>query len=748
MGSSDSKIPRKNTNTKEQGFSAKDHSGNGVIHDVIFEDALKERYLSYALSTIIARSLPDVRDGLKPVHRRLLYAMRELHLPSSAKPKKSARIVGDVMGKFHPHGDSSIYAALVRMAQDFSMRYPLIEGQGNFGNIDGDDAAAMRYTEARLTPICDLLLEGLDENASDFMDTYDGTSCEPGVLSGCFPNLLANGTTGIAVGMATSIPPHNVHELCLALIHLLEHPKSSASELMEFVKGPDFPTGGIITDTQDTLLQIYETGRGSIKLRSTYVIDEALSTKTTVCVVITGVPYMIQKGKLIEKLASLIIDKKIPEIVDLQDASDEEIRLQLYIKSNAPERVMEKLFNFSDLQTSFHFNMNVLDKNRIPHVMGLREILLAFLDHQKEVLIRRTTFQCDKAKVRLEVLSGYLIVYDHLDRVIEIIRTKDDPAQELSKTFSLTTAQVDAILGMRLKALRALYEKDIKKEHQELTKTLETLTKLLNSTSLQKKHIEKQLRRIIDLYGKETTVGKRRTQMIPMTPITYDPEDDIPDEDVVIFISNQNWIGTSRTNDAKYKEGDEARFVLPGRTKDVLILASLSGRFYTLFPHKLPKQRQSEALRLIIDIDPKDQIVAAFLVKQDSSTPFLLIGTDAKGFQTTLSHLLSATRVGRHVFNGSLKYVFCMDGDMRVGVLGVNRKLILLPLIDIPTMQKGGGVTLLKAPLLYAFTLKKEEPLTWARAGKTYNVSDLRPWLLKRGSAGRLAPIGFLRDAL
>ncbi len=714
---------------------------------ITFEQALTERYLSYALSTIVSRSLPDVRDGLKPVHRRLLYAMGELHLLPSSKAKKSASVVGFTMMKFHPHGDAAIYQTLVRLAQDFSLRFPLIEGQGNFGNIDGDGAAAMRYTEARLTPLGHLMLDGLGENGSSFQKTFDGETDEPSVLPGCFPHLLANGSTGIAVGMATSIPPHNLHEICDALIHLLYHENATISDLCAFVKGPDFPTGGEIIDSNTTISNIYETGKGVLKLRG--IIQKETMKNGQWCLVITEIPYMIEKSKLIEKIADLILQKKIPDLIDIQDESQDFIRIVLSVKSknvNA-EMVMEQLYQLSDLQISFPINLNALDRG-VPRVMNLKELLKGFLDHQKDVSIKRASFNLKKTNDRLEILNGYLIVYDHLDEVIRIIREDDHPERTLANRFNLTDNQVDAILNMRLKSLKALQQQDIKKEHDTLVKTKESLEKFLSSKTLQHKKIEHSLKDLIKKYGKDTDLGKRRTVFNEKLPLSLPKiEDAIPDEPIVFILSKHHWVGIDKTDDIKYKEGDEGHFVIHGNMKDFAIIATSSGRFYTLPVYKLPKHKQAELLRLLIDMDPKDEVVNVLLLPTDLLDKHaIIVLKEGKGFKVQGEQLLSYTKMGKQIATGEVVNVLWEQDHQDVLLLGHNRRMIILKIDDIPTLKKGQGVNLLKATIVYANLVYTREPLVWMRGERSYKIADFRPWQLKRGSAGRLAPIGFFRN--
>jgi topoisomerase-4 subunit A len=724
------------------------------IVDVDFKQALSERYLSYALSTIMARSLPDVRDGLKPVHRRLIYAMQQLKLNPGSGFKKCARVVGDVMGKFHPHGDAAIYNALVRLAQDFSVRYPLIDGQGNFGNIDGDNPAAMRYTEARLCDITLHLLDGLDENAVDFRPTYDGEEDEPTVLPAAFPNVLANGATGIAVGMATSIPPHNVDELCSALIHLIDHPTATVAELMAFVPGPDFPTGGMITESPETIRHMYETGRGSLRVRSLWEKEERKGGAYVL--VVTQIPYMVEKSKLIEKIANLMGEKKLPLLEDIVDESTDELRIVIHPRSRNVEaaHVMEALFRQTDLEVRVAVNMNVLDSAHTPRVLSLKEILCAFIDHRRHVTIRRTEHRLGQIATRLEILEGYLVVYLNLDEVIRIIRDEDEPKAVLMARFSLTENQVEAILNMRLRSLRKLQEIEIRAEHAALREEREELTKLLGSTGLQNKHIQKELKAIQKKFGVHTPVGKRRTLITGAPTAVVVPIDvEIEREDVTLVLSQKNWIRIIKGHgpaDIKYKEGDEARFVIATNTVDKLVLLAHSGRCFTLAVDKLPRSRShGEALRLLIDLPPEEDIIAAVTLKPGDEGLFMVASTDGRGFGIKAPDLLAQTKVGRIVLTpgdgskaATLKRV---EGD-HVAVMGNNRKLLIFPIHELPVMARGRGVILQKykeGRFNDCTLITLQAGLAYKRGGTLHILKDLRPWLGSRASTGRLAPTGF-----
>lgn len=731
-----------------------------IIHDVGFEKALGERYLSYALSTIISRSLPDVRDGLKPVHRRLIYAMQQLRLNPNSSFKKSARVVGDVMGKFHPHGDAAIYDALVRLAQDFSVRYPLIDGQGNFGNIDGDNAAAMRYTEARLTAVATALMEGIDEDAIDFRPTYDGESAEPIVFPAAFPNLLANGATGIAVGMATSIPPHNVAEICHALMHLIEKPEATVRDLVQFLPAPDFPTGGTLVEHQESLIKAYETGRGSFRLRAKWEVEQQKAGLYRV--IITEIPFQVSKSKLIEKIATLLSDKKLPLLNDILDESADDIRIVLEPKSRNvdPEVLMESLFRQTDLETRISLNMNVLDGGRIPRVMSLKEVLQAYLDHRQIVLKRRTEHRLSQIANRLELLDGYLIAYLNIDEVIRIIRDEDDPKQVMMEKFNLSDNQVEAILNMRLRALRKLQEIEIRKEHQELIEEQEKLNKLLATPNLQWKRIKHDLKELEKTYGLETPLGKRRTLITEPTDTVIIPiEAVIEREDVTVICSAKGWIRAVKghqvsAEDLKYKDGDEAGYILPASTTDKLLILASNGRFYTLSIDKLPRGRgHGDPVRLMIDLDNTHDIISLMIASNKPDQKYLLASSDGRGFLVEESNLIAQTRSGKQVMTPAdgakvLSCVMIAEGADLIITIGDNRKLLAFPLADLPTMSRGRGVTLQKyrqGNLSDVTVIKESDGLKWERAGKQHHEKDLWTWRGRRATLGRLAPIGFPR---
>lgn len=728
-----------------------------TIEKVEFNDALGERYLAYALSTILSRSLPDVRDGLKPVHRRLLYAMHQLKLNPASSFKKSARVVGDVMGKFHPHGDASIYDALVRLAQDFSVRYPLIDGQGNFGNIDGDSAAAMRYTEARLTPIGALLLEGIEEETVVFAPTYDEEGEEPLVFPACFPNLLANGSTGIAVGMATSIPPHNLEELCLGIIALLENPDLSEEELLEHIPGPDFPTGGMLVESKESLAQTYATGRGSFRVRATYEKEEV---KGGYHIIITSIPYMVGKSKLIEKMAQLLSDKKLPLIANFMDESSEDLRVVIEPKSRnvEPEMLMESLFRQTDLESRFSLNMNVLSLSKKPEVLSLKMMLQQFLAHRFDILQKRTQNRLRHIFERLELLDGYLIAYLNLDEVIHIIRTHDEPKNELIKRFNLTQNQAEAILNMRLRSLRKLQEIEIRGEYGTLFKEKTSLEKLLERDSLQKNFLKKSFDQLIKSFGKATVLGARRTLIAgPPKDITIEDITPIEIEPVTIICSQKGWIrvqkGHVTGDDIKYKEGDAAQFVIPCQSHQKILLFTKLGKAYTLTTDKLPSGRsQGESLRMMVDIDTDDDVITVQAMPLESAH-YLLINNKGRGFQIESANLLAQTRQGKQIFNFSEKkdYVIAcfLVTHTHLALIGTHRKILIQEISDIPFLMRGQGVTLQKykeAEISDLKLLNVEDGLTYRRGLQQAREKDLLPWLGKRGAVGRLAPIGFSRS--
>src|SRR5579862_710207 len=720
--------------------------------------ALSERYLTYALSTITQRALPDARDGLKPVHRRLLHAMRELGLNPQAGFKKCARVVGDVIGKFHPHGDQAVYDALVRLAQDFAVRYPLVEGQGNFGNVDGDNPAAMRYTESRLTAVAQAMLEGLDEDAVDFRPTYDGEDREPVVLPAAFPNLLANGASGIAVGMATSIPPHNLGELCAALLALIDDPSLSPAKILKHVKGPDFPTGWIVVDDRATIAEAYKTGRGSFRVRARW--EKADAGRGTYVVVIDEIPYQVQKAKLIERIAELIEQKKVPLLDDVRDESTDEVRIVLTPKSRTvdAELLMEQLFRLTDLEARIPLNMNMLDGGLIPRVMSLRDALVAFLHHRRDVLKRRTTHRLDKIAARLEILDGYLAVYLNLDKVIRIIRNEDEPKPKLMKEFRLTENQADAILNMRLRSLRKLEEAEIRKEHAGLVAEQKDLRKLLGSEKLQSAKLADEIRGIDEKFGLKTAIGKRRTGFSAPPDIAADVEaieTMVEREPITIVCSEKGWIrafrGHQEPSDAiKYREGDRERFWLHGETTDRLLLFATDGRFFTLDCAKLPGGRgNGEAIRSFLDLPPEADIVTMFVHRDGRK--LLLCASSGHGFVTSEDDAVATKRSGKQVMNvpTGVEAAVCtfVEGDS-VAVVGQNRKLVVFPLAEVPELARGRGVILQRykdGHLLDAKTFTWKDGLRDAN-GRTWTPSELKEWRAARAQAGRIVPRGFPRS--
>jgi len=729
----------------------------GRIIDEAFEDALSSRYLAYALSTITQRALPDARDGLKPVHRRLLHAMRLLKLDPESAYKKCARIVGDVIGKYHPHGDQAVYEALVRLAQDFASRYPLVEGQGNFGNVDGDGAAAMRYTEARLTEAAQLLLKDIDQGTVDFRETYDGSEDEPIVLPGAFPNLLANGSSGIAVGMATSIPPHNAAELCKAARRLIKEPDASTSMLLEDVQGPDFPTGGLCVEPRESILEAYETGRGGFRLRAVWHVEDLGRGQWRA--VVTEIPYLVQKSKLIERIAALMDQRKLPLIADLMDESAEEIRIVIEPRARTvdPQLMMESLFRASDLETRISLNLNVLDPTGAPRVMGLRETLQIWLDHRREVVVRRARTRLAKVEDRLEVLAGYIVAFLNLDEVIRIIREGDEPKSELMAAFDLTERQAEAILNMRLRSLRKLEEIELKKEASALQKERTELEALLGSSALQWKAVDGEIAEVETAFGPETELGRRRTGFgdAPADDIAGKVEEAlVVREPVTVVLSSMGWIRALKGHQddlsaLKHKDGDETAFSVKCETTDKLVLFATDGRFYTLDPAKLPGGRGfGEPVRLQIDL-PEDS-GAVSLRKHEPGRKLLVASSEGQGFVVAEADVLAQKKAGKQVLNvpveGEAMCAAPADGD-RVAVLGSNRKLLVFPLSEIPEMTRGKGVKLLGgkgAKLADVTVFAAEEGLAWIDgAGRRHGVEDWALYEAKRAQAGRIAPKGF-----
>ncbi len=726
------------------------------VENVDFGVALSERYLAYALSTIMSRSLPSVRDGLKPVHRRLLYAMLQLHLDPKSAYKKCARVVGDVIGKYHPHGDTAVYDTLVRLAQSFSLRYPLIDGQGNFGSIDGDNAAAMRYTESRMTEICIFLMEDLDKNTVDFRPTYDDSSSEPVLFPAMFPNLLANGSEGIAVGMATSIPPHNLHELCDALLHLLDHPEVELQEIMSIIKGPDFPTGGIIIDSSATIAQNYSSGRGSFRVRARWQKEEL--SHGAYQIVISEIPYQVQKSKLIENIATLLKDKKIPLVSNIRDESAEEIRLIIEPKSRTcdAEMVMESLFKLSSLESRVQLNMNVISSNNIPKVMNIIEVLQEFLAHRKDIVTRRSSYLVDKINKRLEILAGLKIAYLNLDEIIRIIREEDEPAIVLKSNFALTDVQAESILNTRLRSLRKIEEIQINKEITELEKQHAELSKILQEPKQLRAVIKKEIKLIQNKFGFDTEIGARRTSFSEVTTNAQivDITAFVEKEPITIICSKMGWIRSIRSHNhdlsqIKYKEGDESRFIIECHTTDKIIINSALGKFFTILADNFSKGKgYGESIKLLIDL-ANDEVISIMPYKAEQK--FLLASSLGKGFIVSSEELLAQTKLGKQVMQLSEnnQCIACLpvEGDS-VACIGENRKLLVFKLSEVPELKRGQGVTLQKfkdAKLADIKLFSKAEGLSWVSGGKVRIEKDISAWLANRGTLGKIPPAGFAK---
>jgi len=730
------------------------------VQEIALREALEERYLAYALSTIMNRALPDARDGLKPVHRRILYGMRMLRLDPGTAFKKSAKVVGDVMGNFHPHGDQAIYDALVRLAQDFAQRYPLIDGQGNFGNIDGDNPAAMRYTESRLTEVARLLLDGIDEDAVDFRPSYDGTNQEPVVLPAAFPNLLANGSQGIAVGMATSIPPHNVAELCDAALFLIDNPNARSRTLLKFVQGPDFPTGGVVVDPRSAIAEAYTTGRGSFRVRARWERED--TGRGTYQIVVTEIPWLVQKSRLIEKIAELINERKLPLVADVRDESTEDVRLVIEPRARTvdPELLMESLFKLTELESRIGLNMNVLVKGRIPKVLGLAEALREWLDHRRDVLIRRSKFRLNAIEHRLEVLGGLLIAYLNLDKVIKIIRKEDEPKPVLMKTFKLSDLQADAILNMRLRNLRRLEEMEIKREDKELKAERAEVKSLLGSMPKQWKTVADQIKEIRDQFGAKTDLGKRRTGFgeAPEHDEAAIEEAMVIREPVTVVVSEKGWIRAlrghvSELSGVTFKSDDALQFAFPTETTAKVLLFASNGRFYTIDVSKLPGGRGfGEPVRLYADMEQDATIVEA--MAYTGGRKFLVASKTGNGFIVAEEECLANTRKGKQVLNlkdDEARALTILKGEL-VASVGENRKLLIFPIADVPEMGRGRGVRLQRykdGGLSDVTTFKAEEGLSWYdSAGRTFAtpLKELSDWRGKRADAGRIAPKGFPKN--
>ncbi|WP_105385802.1 DNA topoisomerase IV subunit A [Neorhizobium alkalisoli] len=735
--------------------------GGDHILPVDLKAALEERYLAYALSTIMHRALPDVRDGLKPVHRRIIHAMSEMGIRPNSAFKKCARIVGDVIGKFHPHGDQSVYDALVRLAQDFSQRYPLVDGQGNFGNIDGDNAAAYRYTEARMTDVAALLLEGIEQDAVDFRPTYNEEDDEPVVMPGAFPNLLANGTSGIAVGMATSIPPHNAHELCDAALHLIKHPDATVEKLVEFVPGPDLPTGGIIIDGRESIIEAYKTGRGGFRVRAKWETEDL--GRGGYQIIVTEIPFQVQKSRLIEKIAELLIARKLPLLEDVRDESAEDVRIVLVPKNRTVDAtlLMESLFKLTELENRFPLNMNVLSMGRVPKVMALNEVLIEWLAHRKDVLVRRSRFRLAAIDRRLEILGGLLVAYLNIDEVIRIIREEDEPKPVMMARWSLTDVQVEAILNMRLRALRKLEEFEIRTEHDNLSKEKADIEALLASDEKQWQTVAWEIQEVKKKYAKATELGRRRTQFAeaPEADVEAIQQAMIEKEPVTVVVSQKGWIRAlkghmSDTSSLTFKEGDGPKLAFPAQTTDKLLLVTTGGKAYTLGADKLPGGRgHGEPVRIMVDMENDQDILTAFV--HDPSRKLILASTAGNGFVVAESEMIANTRKGKQIMNvGALeeaKLVVPVTGD-HVAVVGENRKMLVFPLVQLPEMSRGKGVRLQRYKDGGISDIKcfaMAEGLSWEdSAGRSFtrNKDELLEWLGDRATAGRAVPKGFPRS--
>lgn len=725
------------------------------ISDKSFKDILSQGYLSYSLSVIADRALPDVRDGLKPVHRRILYAMNELQLNPASGFKKCARVVGDVIGKYHPHGDSAVYDAMVRLAQDFAVRYPLVDGQGNFGNVDGDNAAAMRYTEARLTDVAMAIMENLDDGTVVFNPTYDGDNQEPAVMPCAFPNLLANGSSGIAVGMATNIPPHNVGEIADALQVLIKKPDCTVADLLQHIKGPDFPTGGELVESPENIQKVYETGRGALKIRARWEKEEL--SHGLYQIVVTEIPYGIKKSDLIAKIAKLLLEKKLPFLADIRDESAENVRIVLEPRNRniEPEHLMGHLFKQTDLQINFNLNMNVLDKDHVPGVRNLKEVLQAFLAHRQDVLIRRSTNRLDKINHRMEILEGFLVAYLNLDEVIRIIREEDDAKACLMKTFNLTEVQADSILNMRLRSLRKLEEMQIKDEHTALAQEKAGLEALLVDEALRWKAISAEVAVMKKKFGQSTALGKRRTLISgAVEEIEVPVEAMIEKEPITVILSEKGWARSVKghialDDDIKFKDGDRLKFGLHAQTTDKILLFATNGRFYTLQADKLPRGRGfGEPLRLSVDLPEEDDIICMFVYQTGRKR--LIVSKRGKGFAVKEDDLVAQTRNGRIILNlvqgDEAKFCLPFEGDT-VAIVGSNRKLLIFDALEIPEMTRGQGVFMQKYPEGVSVSdiklFNKEDGLAYPCGGGTRIETNLVGWMGHRAQVGKMPPVGF-----
>ncbi len=728
------------------------------IEIINFKEVLSEKYLAYALSTITSRSLPDARDGLKPVHRRLLWAMYLLKLDPDSGFKKCARVVGDVIGKYHPHGDVAVYDALVRLAQNFSVRYPLVDGQGNFGSIDGDNAAAMRYTEARLTEVASFMLKDIDKDTVDFRPTYDNQDEEPVVLPAFFPNLLANGSEGIAVGMATSIPPHNVEEICDAALQLLKKPSSTVDELLEFIQGPDFPTGGILIESKSAIKNAYETGRGSFRLRAKWKTEELSHNQFQI--VVTEIPYQVQKSRLLERMAENLENKKTPLLGNIRDESAETIRIILEPKTRNidPEILMESLFRSCDLEIKYGLNLNALDKNGLPKVMNLKEVLSAFIEHNKEVITRRTKFRLGKIENRLEILGGLLVVYLNLDKIIKIIREEDEPAEVMMKKFSLTKNQAEAILNTRLRSLRKLEEMEIRRENQALLAEKKELEELLSDEKVLKKEVANGIKLVQTTFGKKTPLGKRKTSIVnkELKTAVISLDAFIEKEPVTIVMSEQGWIRAFKghnldVDSVKYKDGDKEKFILKALTTDKILFFSTSGKVYTLNADKIAGGKGfGDPIRLSLELKEDEDVLGLDIY--DEAAKYLVASSKGRGFVVNASDILAQTKSGRQVLNihvgeTALKYVKVTGSH--VATIGDNRLMLVFAVAEVPNLKRGQGVTLQKfkdGNLTDIKVFNLSEGLAIKNGSKESNISDLKSWVAKRAAKGRAAPTGISRN--
>lgn len=724
------------------------------IKDVHLAEELSTRYLSYAMSTIVSRSLPDVRDGLKPVHRRLLFAMRQLHLDPKSGYKKCARVVGDVIGKYHPHGDSAVYGAMVRLAQDFSVRYPLVDGQGNFGNIDGDGAAAMRYTEARLTEFAMALMEGLNENAVDFRETYDGEEDEPVVMPSMVPNLLCNGSAGIAVGMATNIPPHNLSEVCDALLYLIDNPDCEIEPLVRRLKGPDFPTGGVVIDKFESILNTYKDGRGVFRIRAKWEKEDLGHGQYQI--VVKEIPYQVVKSKLIEKIAELLFNKKIPLLADVRDESSHDVRIVLEPKNRTVDAnlLMEHLFKQTELESRFNMNMNVLDSEGVPHVLDIKQVLKEFLNHRHIVLQRRAQYRLDKINARLEILSGYLIAYLNLDEIIRIIREEDEPKAVMMKEFKLTDNQAEAILNMKLRSLRKLEETEIKQEFDDLSSEKGELEALLGDEAKRWEALGNEIKLVKDKFGKKTALGRRRTEFAEApADIEMPLEVLIEKEPITIILSQKGWIRCLKghvdlNEDFKFKDDDALQTAIHAQTTDKIIIFDTAGKFYTFPANDIPSGRGfGQPLRLMIDLGIADSVCTLFAF--EAGAKYVIASNTGRGFIVDENHIIAQTRNGRKIMNLAEGEVaaFCrkVTGDT-IATIGENRKLLVFKIEEIPSMARGRGVTLQKykeGNMSDMQIFNETDGFTYNRAGGTKTETELLTWFGHRAQIGKLAPFGF-----